>query len=232
MKFLKRFYIQIGHTSSCIMKCTFIFYLTWKTSYAQLRGTPCVPFLSQNNSSWIIIFIKSKFNLPWRTLIQFESLWIRFWMCIGNDLTPRLPQPVEIFTASEESLLGLVVARFANPRWHRGSFSAVLCGELVNRLQAGQPQLFGPLMHFALVLGHRADFCDFGDFCAVGDLGRTALVGLIGGNLGFRAFTSHADVETAVACSKQIYNESDTERLIPDKDVWQKKRAKVGKKIG
>ena len=59
-------------------------------------------------------------------------------------------------------------------------------------------------MSFALVLGRRTDFRGLGDLGAVGDFGRTALVGLIGGNLGFRAFTSHADVETAVACSKQI----------------------------
>lgn len=68
-------------------------------------------------------------------------------------------------------------------------------------------------MKFALVLGNRADFGDLGDLGAVGELGGTALVGLIGGNLGFRAFTSHPDVETAVACSKQIYNESDTRRM-------------------
>lgn len=68
-------------------------------------------------------------------------------------------------------------------------------------------------MKFALVLGNRADFGDLGDLGAVGELGGTALVGLIGGNLGFRAFTSHPDVETAVACSKQIYNESDTKRM-------------------
>lgn len=78
-------------------------------------------------------------------------------------------------------------------------------------------------MSFALVLGRRTDFRGLGDLGAVGDFGRTALVGLIGGNLGFRAFTSHADVETAVACSKQIYNESDI-REFPDKDVWQKER--------
>lgn len=68
-------------------------------------------------------------------------------------------------------------------------------------------------MKFALVLGNWADFGDLGDLGAVGELGGTALVGLIGGNLGFRAFTSHPDVETAVACSKQIYNESDTRRI-------------------
>jgi len=69
-------------------------------------------------------------------------------------------------------------------------------------------------LKFALVLGNRADFGDLGDLGTVGELGGTALVGLIGGNLGFRAFTSHPDVETAVACSKQIYNESEKEREI------------------
>lgn len=84
-------------------------------------------------------------------------------------------------------------------------------------------------MSFALVLGCRTDFRGLGDLGAVGDFGRTALVGLIGGNLGFRAFTSHADVETAVACSKQIIQRV-RYREFPDKDVWQKERQKERKK--
>lgn len=59
-------------------------------------------------------------------------------------------------------------------------------------------------MNFALVLGNQVDFGDLGDLGAVGELGGTALIRLIGRNLGFRAFTSYPDVETAVACSKQI----------------------------
>lgn len=71
---------------------------------------------------------------------------------------------------------------------------------------------FAGTLKFALVLGNQADFGDLGDLGTMGELGGTALVGLIGRNLGFRAFTSHPDVETAVACSKQIYNESEKER--------------------
>ena len=102
--------------------------------------------------------------------------------------------------ASEESLLSLVVARFANPRWHRGSFSAVLCGELVNSASGRAAPAFRDLLctlPLSLVTG--LTFCDFWRLLCRGRPWQDSTGRLIGGNLGFRAFTSHADVETAVA---------------------------------
>jgi len=140
-------------------------------------------------------------------------------VCVGSHLTSRL---TEIFTASEKSSLDLRLGflRVTIDSRYRRWFFALLGCELVYRLQGRQLRFIrsAGAVRFALVLGNRADFGDLGDLGAVGELGGTALVGLIGGNLGFRAFTSHPDVETAVACSKQIQRVRYKEN---ERDLWE-----------